>query len=527
MMKVTNGTEQIIIHDEAIEEPEIEQKDELAMGLKVPSSVKTPTNYLHGLRQYNDIYNDIKTQMDVAWRLYRFNSVIGNAVDVLVDFAVTSVTPEETGNKKLDIIVRHFFDNVNYDNTNCVPGVYSIMQEFALEWFTSGNAFPYVKWDNVEVDGIEGEWSLPVSITLLNPQSIELPKEPIAFGQEVIYLRLDDALWGKLKLDGRSDPEAALLKQAIPRSVMNSIRNSRSSFSAGIRLNPKFVSHLKRKAKSYQVWGVPYLSRCFASASLIERLKELDESISAGLINLITIFKIGTEEHPASSARLRKFASLIRNPKATTTLVWAHDIEVMQTGPDGKILAFKDKYKDSKEDLLIGLGIPPVLMSLNQQGNEWVSILSLVEKLSNWRTITSIYLEKICNQISKANDFNEKVKVKWDRMSLKDEASVKNLILAFYDRGLISVGTALQQGGYNFDGELTKKEKEKDQTELFLPPQLPFSSKQETSQSKPNESDVKSIKSNIKKSVKIDTINTVDMKKMKIIEPKVKESNIK
>ncbi|WP_406608424.1 hypothetical protein, partial [Candidatus Infernicultor aquiphilus] len=127
--------------------------------------------------------------------------------------------------------------------------------------------------------------------------------------------------------------------------------------------------------------------------------------------------------------------------------------------------------------------------------------MSLVEKLSNWRTITSIYLEKICNQISKANDFNEKVKVKWDRMSLKDEASVKNLILAFYDRGLISVGTALQQGGYNFDGELTKKEKEKDQTELFLPPQLPFSSKQETSQSKPNESDVKSIKSNIKKSV--------------------------
>lgn len=488
MIEVTNGEETIEI------------KEELAVGLKVPSSVKTPVNYLSTLKQYQDIYNDIYTQMQVAWKLYQFNSIVGSAVDALVDFAVTNLYAEETGNKKLDALMKHFFENLNYENTNTVPGVYPLMQELALEWFTSGNAFPYVRWDNVEIDDFDGMWKLPTSITLLNPQSIVLPKDPIAFGQELICLKLDGTLWSKLRLDGRSNPEAALLKSAIPRSMMDAIRSSKSVFQGEVRLNPKFVTHLKRKAKGYQVWGTPYVSRCFASATLIERLKELDESISSGLINLITVFKIGTEEHPASSARLQKFASLIRNPKATTTLVWAHDIEVMQVGPDGKILAFKDKYKDAKEDLLIGLGIPPTLMSLSQQGEAWVSILSLVEKLSNWRTVTSIWLEKICNQIAKENEFNEKIKIKWDRMNLKDEASIKNLILAFYDRGLISIKTALQQSGYNIEGETSRKKNEDKVKDLFLPPQLPFSSGGETSKGKPSDESVKAIPSVMEKS---------------------------
>ena len=34
-------------------------KPELAMGLKVPTSIRVPASYLDGLRKYKDIYNSI------------------------------------------------------------------------------------------------------------------------------------------------------------------------------------------------------------------------------------------------------------------------------------------------------------------------------------------------------------------------------------------------------------------------------------------------------------------------------------
>ncbi len=512
--------------DNELEEINIGGKN-LGIGVKVPTSIKIPLSYIDSLREYDDMYNNIYSQMKVCWKLYKFNPIVGSAVDVLVDFAVTSLRAEDTGDEKLNNLLEWFFVNLNKDNSNTVPGVYPLMQELALEWFTSGNSFPYVKWEEIEVGKLDGSWKMPVSINLINPQSIEIPTEPIAFGQEVIYLRPDATLLSKLQTDGRSDPEAALLKKAIPRGFMEAIKKRNYNWNSGIRLNPKFISHLKRKVKGYHAWGIPYLARCLGSSALLERLRQVDESISSGLLNLITIFRVGTEEHPANKQRLTAFANLIRNPKATTTLVWAHDVDVLQVGPDGKVLQYKDKYKQAKEDLIIGLGLPPVLISLNQQGDAWVSILSLIERLSNWRQITSIWLEKICKQIAENNGFsNKRIKIKWDRMNLKEESSIKNLILAFYDRGLISIGTALNESGYNLEGEISKKEKEKEISDLFFPPNLPFSgNNQETDKNRPSDEDPKMTKNNIKKSQDkpVKTVNLKEEKKKRPVEPKKPE----
>lgn len=495
------------------EDVEVEDRN-LAIGLKIPTSVKVPIGYLDGLRKYKDIYNDIYKQMEVGSKLYRYNAIVGNAVDVLIDFAVTKVRPESTGNKKLDDILKYWFENVNANNSNALPGVYSLTKELALEWFTSGNAFPYNKWENTPVK--EKVVKLPFSINLINPQSIHIPEGPIAFGQEVIYLKYDAELIAKLRTDGRSSPEAALIKQAVPRSVLTAIQNSSGFHSDGIRLNPKYITHLKRRAKGYQAWGVPYLSRCFSAVSLLERIRELDESVTAGLINLITIFKIGTDEFPASKARLTAFGRLVRNPKATTTLVWSHDIEILQVGPEGKVLAFRDKYKDAKEDVLISLGVPPVLMSLNYSGDEWVSILSLVERLTHWRGTVSKWLEKTCNQIAKFNGYpNEEIKVKWERMNLTDEQAIKNLVLAFYDRGLISIQTTLKESNYDFEIEKKNRQAEKEDQQLFMPPELPFSgSKTETSKGRPQDSNPKQT-TKPKKKDNTKSPNTIDLEQQK------------
>lgn len=483
-------------------------KPELALGLKIPTSIRVPASYLDGLRKYKDIYNDIYKQMEVANKLYRFNGIIGNAVDVLVDFAVTKVEPLDTGDKRLNSMLNHWFETLNSENSNTLPGVNCLSEELSLEWFTSGNAFPYAKWSHVTVD--KATVKLPTSIYLMNPQGINIPEGPIAFGQEVIYLKYDSKLIDKLRGDGRRDPEAALIKAAIPRSVLTALTSQERRTELGVRLNPKFIKHLKRRAKGYQPWGVPYLSRAFSSVSILERLRELDESVASGLLNLVTIFKIGTEEHPASPLRLRKFAALLKNPRATTTLVWAHDVEIEQVGPDGKILQFKNKYDDAKEDTLIALGIPPVLMSLKQSGDAWVSILSLVERLSHWRKQITLYIEGLCNQIAENNGFeNRSIKVKWERMNLTDDQAIKNLVLAFHDRGLISIKTTLKESGYSFESEVKSRKQEESSgiKEVFMPPQLPFTGSND--QGRPKDS---AIPTKVKKKDKTDSDKTVDLK---------------
>jgi len=497
--------EKMIEEIEKNQEESYVSRPELAVGLKVPSSIKTPIAFIDSLNKYKDIFNDIYTQMTVCNKLYRFNAIVGNAVDVLIDFAVTDVKPQDTGNKKLDEILVRWFEIVNETNTNTLPGIYPLAQELCLEWFTSGNAFPYVKWDDIEING--SYFKFPANVHLINPQSISIPDGPIAFGQEVIYLKYDDKLLDKLRSDGRSDPEAALIKQAVPRSVLRAL-NQRESFGEGVRLNPKYITHLKRRAKSYQAWGTPYLLRSFESVSLIERMKKLDESVTEGLVNLTTIYKIGNDLYPASQARLSAFKSLISDPKATQTLVWAHDVEILQVGPEGKVLQYKDKYREAKQDVLIALGIPPVLMSLESKGDEWVAILSLVERLSHWRKMMSLWMEKICNEIALYNGFEGiKVKVKWDRMNLTDEKAIKNLVLSFYDRGLISVETSLDDSGYIYDTEKGRKKDEKKDQDLWAAPSLPYSGNQNTSQGKPSDSDVKVSKTVKKKdSTKPETV---------------------
>lgn len=496
------------------EAQKIELKEgQLAMGYRVPTSVKVPVSYLDELRSYKDVYNDIYRQIEVCNKLYKYNGIIGSAVDILVDFAVTEVYPQSTGNQALDDLLLYWFKNVNEDNLSIMSGIYPIMQEIGLEWFTSGNAFPYTKWENVDIDG--GTFKLPHQIIMINPAAIEIPAESIAFGQKIIYLKDDLNLRNNLTRDGRSFKEAALLKQVIPRSVVNKAKEFNRT-TGPIRLDPKFVTHLARKNKSYQVWGVPYLSRCFSAASTLERLRQLDESITTGLMNLVTIFKVGTELQPASPARLAQLANLLKNPKATTTLVWAHDLEVTQVGPDGKLLAFKDKYNDAKQELLTAMGIPPTLMSIAQQGDAWVSILSLVERLSNWRRLMTIWLEKQCDNISLYNGHKEKVKVKWNRMHLANEAEVKNLILTFYDRGLISVHTALRDSSYDYDAELSQKKAEKKDQTAFAPPILPFS-KQGNTPNAGGRPDAGSMPAK-KKKTKIagNTSTTVNDKKVKL-----------
>jgi len=459
------------------------QKSSLALGVRVPRSVDSPISFLMGLRDYTSTTTDIKRRIELCNHLYRDEGTVGAAVDILVEFAVTQIWAEDTGNKKLNKILSYFNDNVNSENSNNLAGLGPIIQQLTLEFFLSGNAFPYCVWEYIDINGIKEPIALPMSTTLLNPKSIIIPENEFAFGKENIYYQ-SDLLYSGLQKDGRKNRELTPIRKNLSPNLIKKIKESRGG---QIQIDPRYVTHIKRKARDYEIWGVPYLTRVFSAMSIIKKLRKLDEATTEGLINLITVFKLGSDEFPAGPDRMQALGNLLSDPAASTMLIWAHDLEIDQVGPDGKVLGFKDKYKEAYDELLRGLGVHPGLMGTDASVN-WQDLLAIIVKLQSWRDLAIKWVERIYRQIAVENKFDDIYpKAKMANMNLMDDTAIKNMVLNFYDRGLLDPDTTLREGGYNFDGIVEKKKAlTTELTKLFAPPALPFTGNNNSgSQSKP------------------------------------------
>jgi hypothetical protein len=450
-------------------------QSELALGIRVPTTVEPSQDFLLNRVKDYDINikgTDIKFTMDLCDKLYRYEGTCGTAIDTFIDFSITKIRAEETGKKDLDKILMYFNDQVNSNVTSTLRGMQEVLQKVGLDWFIRGNAFPYNSWENVDVPEVAAPAKIPTRIVLLNPSLVNIPKERQMLGEAQLFFQPSPEMMTLLRQDGRSHPGLKRLKD------LALFKRNRIDNLYGFRLNPKFVKHIKRKGNDYQAWGIPYLTKAFSAVASIRRLRRLDDSTTEGLVNLITIYKIGDKDFPATPSRLNSFRSLIQNPTATHTLVWPHDVGVEQVGPDGKLLAFEKKYIEPRQELLRALGVPAILIdpSITRGGDPWASVIALAERLQKFRDALTVWVEDIYHQIAESNGFeNVFPKARWERMNLANDEAIKNLIMQFYDRGLIDAQTALEESNYDYGTIITRKKRNKKQDEVLMaPPQLPF-----------------------------------------------------
>lgn len=445
---------------------------DLSVGIRVPNTVERSTDFLiKRVKDYDRIQEvDIHQTMDLCDRIYRYEGTCGTAIDIFVDFAVTRLRAEQTGEKDLDKMLEHFNDQVNSDVTSTMRGIHEVLQKVCFDWFINGNAFPYTSWDNIDLDGITAPVKMPTRVVLLNPKFIRIPQEKMMLGSAQLFFSPPATMLSMLDKDGRSNPGVRDLKSL-------NIFKKKNATTYGYTLNPKFVKHIKRKGNDYNAWGTPYLTKAFSSLASIRRLRRLDDSTTEGLVNLVTIYKIGDKDFPAKPGRLNAFRALIQNPTSTQTLVWAHDVSVEQVGPDGKVLAFDKKYIQPQQELLRALGVPAILIdpSITKGADPYVSVIAMSERLEQLRSVLKIYVEDIYKQIAEANGFKGKrPKARWSRMNLSNDQSIKNFIMQFYDRGLIDPKTALEEANYDYETITTRKKKFKKDESMFKPPELPF-----------------------------------------------------
>ena len=483
----------------------------MAVGVAIPSNKPGPISYLKDCKEYNDTTKDIYDQIDLCRKLYIWEGVVGTVIDLFVDTVFSKFKIE--GLKKSDKaykLLEYFCNNVNKGNNNVVTGIDALNKNIALEYYICGNVFLYSKWGQILVDTLKSKYRLPISQVILDPKIIEMPEEMVQFGNKLVKISYNRLFGKKLNLT-RKDREKIL--ESIPTKVRNKLGSNQD-----IILDPYFTYHVKRKGSMYSAWGIPYLTRSFLAVSSKRKLRALDDSTIDGMINSVTIYKIGDPKIPEtwSPSRLNAFASLLQKPSPTMTLVWSFDVEHIHISPSGDVLKYGERYKDANTDILYALGVPLALLTGegDRAGDVWAAIMFLVERLEEYRSEFKACTEDTLNKILEENDFTDKkVKIRFIKPRINKD-DVRNIVLALYDRGLLSKETTLEEANYMLDSEAERRktEKEEELDDIMMRPATPFSANPSKNPNPQTNSPNLDDKTNVKKQTKDTEVNKKEVK---------------
>jgi len=462
----------------AMDEAAVEQGKLAAEGVAIHTVVnsRTSTNVLDNVSdlQNPDLQNRAKT-IDLSRKLRLAEGVCGSVADLLTDFAITKGS-FYSDNVELKVALNKWARFVNSTPELAkhkgmvfpVPGLRALSRKIFDDYIVDGDAVFTLFWEKgVKMDpaGDGDALFLPTSIKVIDTTTLEIDTDLARFGVERLVLVINDQVKKRI-LEPVTEADK-YLKDNIPKEWIKQITAGED-----IVLDPNVTFHIKRNAKDYQPWGQPYFVKAFGAVAAKRRLQAVDDATIDGLINRFTIFKLGLEDreknpayHIPSSARVSALVNILTSQKRSNAAVWpGPDLDVIDIGPDGKILEFDQKYKQADTDILRALHVSPVLIdgtTSGQTADDFISFLSTEVGLDAIRSELEATFNIIAKEIALANNLEyENLYYKFETQLLKNQERVKNFALKVFELGGISVETFVGTMGYDFTAEKQLKETE-------------------------------------------------------------------
>lgn len=419
---------------------------------------------------YSDLPNEPHKKIQLAIDMYYKEPIIGAVIDMMVDFSSSGFT-----NECDDAEVKKIFDKWSEElNIN------ELLEKVFLEYYRSGNVTIYRSKNakvkrrrttaatNVEID--IKEYQFPAGYSILNPMNVYV-NGSMAFGKELIQLKLSKELSAMLT----NANSTSNIMADIPTEL---IRDARAGEDFAT-LNPEFTSRITRKKMDYERYASPFLERVFEPVMYKSKLRLMDMSTIEGLVNQLVTVTVGDKDFPADDNDLKAIAELFQTPSKAYTVFWNHTLNVQFHKPEGLDTLTADKYKQVNDDILSGLGVSRILLdggsgSQSNTSSSWISMLSFIERLDNARSKVKHWLESEYKRIAMENGFKTYPRVRFNKMNLREDTYIRDVLLAMYDRGLVDEEDILTEVGRDFQSVVDMKKRNKKTRELFLPPEQPF-----------------------------------------------------
>lgn len=406
-------------------------------------------------------------KMYMAMEIYKHEPLVATVIDMMVDFSSSGFVHECDDNE-----VKQLFDKWADE-----VKLQELIEQIFLEYWRTGNVYVYRSDKNAKVSKTtktktgkvqkSTTYNFPSGYTILNPLNVYI-EGSMLFNEPQAYLAVSQS-------QVTSADSAENLMTQLPPNIMNMIDPKTGK----IKLKPDLFTSITRKKQPYERYANPFLERVFEPIMFKQKLRLLDMSMVEGMVNQLVTVTVGNDEFPAGDEDLEAIAELFNTPNKAYTVFWNHTLSVNFHKPEGFETLSQDKYKQVDEDVMAGLGINRVLVdgggsSRSSMSNGWIATLSLIERLDNTRYKVTQWLNDEYRRIAEDNKLTTYPRAVFNKMNLREDTYVAQVLLPMYDRGLLDEEDILSETGHDYDSILETKKRNKKNSELFLPPEQPF-----------------------------------------------------
>lgn len=310
-----------------------------------------------------------------------------------------------------------------------------------------GQAYPLEEWRGGDLLGIH----------FLNPTSVWTTRE--------VLVGVDDNVAQSL-----SGWEDTIIDEIHPTGDWNE-----RGYGRVWRVNPSRIQPYYHHKFDWQYYAIPPLRPTFRTISTRQVLDELVRATMEGFINQLWVFKLGTNDHPATPAHIAQFKNIIAGAlnHRTGALVWDFGLTVERHSPNAlDPLLANQKYMELTAQMMAQRGISLRLISgttINGDAtNIEMDVQILVERLKVVRSRLVRWANYLLEKVRLARGWPQRPTLRFANIPMEDQLRIRLKVIPMYQAGPLSAKTALTEAGYDYDEEMANKLQE-DKSLLFPP----------------------------------------------------------
>lgn len=411
------------------------------------------------------------------WKIYETEGVANNAVNKYA--ALLSVGgrykvrkarkgKQQKAVENAQIVLDFFSRRVNAPNLNGVAtaarGLKALTEQGLRVVLVEGDYIGRMVWDEHEVPGLSGRWSMPLTIQTLTMEQMEADSRLNGLG-EFWYWKPPAEL---LRLIRDPSPLPKELQQVIKRAFSGVIGKQLQTQDKAL-LDPALLIHAKHRGSDRSPYGESFLEPAKLGIRYLRAVTGTDQVSMESVVNRLMIVMVGSDDpnspyskSDVAQARTALMQSFFEEAGPSMTIVWqGNDVKVENVGAMESLLDLREQHKIGERKVTIALGIPSALLDGSAGDGRaagwaaWLAASGQAEHLGS--RFANIWTE-VGERILEQNGFTDiEVVYEYDRTNLADQNEERTQTRNDYLTGALSIRTYLLAINRDPDAEFLQR----------------------------------------------------------------------
>lgn len=406
---------------------------------------------------------NIRDAIELCQKAYANIAVFRNAIDVMSEFANSSIYLEGGSASARDFIYK-WFERIN---------LWNLKDQYFREYYRSGNIFLYRvdgKFSKSDFDKMNKIYAsslslqpgkLPVKYIVMNPYDVVVSKS--SSFQTAFY----EKILSEYDLERLRNPKTEYDQQvydALDPDTKEKIKTGTfSSDGLRIKLDPGHLVYSFYKKQDYEPFAIPFGYPVLDDINFKLELKKIDQAICRTIENVILLITMGAEPDKGgiNPRNMEAMQNLFKNESVGRVLVSDYTTKAQFIIPDiGKVVG-PAKYEVINNDIKEGL--QNVIVGDERYSNTQVKAKIFLERLEESRNAFIYdFLQPQVKMVCQNLGFRKYPKVKFEQTDIKDEVQLQRVATRLMELGIITPEqgmNALEKGCYPRPEEMEEAQK--------------------------------------------------------------------